>query len=350
MAHYYFKKSLWEYKFKKLSHLILALKYYAQIYFSIVRCKLIYPKSKVIGVLLAEHFGDIVAAEPIIPELLRKYPEAKIFWIIKPSFKAVLENHPLIHQIIEEKNLLTSIFLSRYNPFNLFYNLHLNQLREDEYYHLPLKNERADELNLTIHNYLHQNNLLEVFSQLADLGKMKGSPQIYLSKTKVSIPFKNQKYWVINHKSNNILKEWPKKNWVKIIDRAIREWDVNIIELGINDALEYNHPHFVSMVGKTSLEESMKIIKNASFFLGVDTGPTHCANAFKIPGLVVCGEFKNFNNYQVYSGAYQLDGIANIYFNTKGPASELSVEEVWEQLSTIYLKQQDLELSTNHNL
>ncbi|MHA8050625.1 glycosyltransferase family 9 protein [Aquirufa sp. ROCK-SH2] len=348
MAHYYFKKSLWEYKFKKLSHLILALKYYAQIYFSIVRCKLIYPKSKVIGVLLAEHFGDIVAAEPIIPELLRKYPEAKIFWIIKPNFKAVLENHPLIHEIIEEKNLLTSIYLSRYNPFHFFYNLHLNQLREDEYYHLPLKNERAYELNLTINNYYESNNLLSVFSQLADLGRISGYPNIYLNKKSVQLPF--EKYWVINHQSNDVEREWSSEKWVQIISRAIKEWDVNIIEIGLNNSLNFSHPKFKSMVGKTTLEESMKIIQKSCFFLGVDTGPTHCANAFKIPALILCGDFKNFRNYKSYSGAYQLDGIANIYFNTKGPASELSVEEVWEQLSTIYLKQQDLELSTNHNL
>lgn len=350
MASIYFKQSLWEYKFKKLSHLILALKYYVQIYFSIVKCKLIYPQSKVIGILLAEHFGDIIASEPILPSLLQKYPGAKIFWIIKPSFKAVMEHHPMVHQIIEEKNLLTSILLSRHNPFHFFYNLHLNQLRKDEFFQIPLENKKAYEINLTIDNYLNRSNLLEMFSQLADLGKIKGQPTIYLSKRKIQLPFKNEKFWVINPKSNNILKEWPKENWKILIDRAIQEWGINVVELGLDDPLEYNNPHFVSLVGKTTLEESMKIIEKASFYLGVDTGPTHCANAFRIPGLVLCGEFKNFNNYQVYSGAYQLDGIATIYFNTHGPASELSVDEVWEQLSNIYLKQQELELSPSHNL
>jgi heptosyltransferase III len=348
MASIYLKKTLWEYKFNKLSHLILALKYYAQIYFSIVKCKLIYPKSKVIGILLAEHFGDIIASEPILPALLQKYPGSKIFWIIKPSFKAVLEHHPLIHQVIEEKNLLTSIFLNRYNPFHLFYNLHLNRLRKDAFYDSELENSKAYDLNLTIYNYYQSNNLLSVFSQLADLGKIEGYPQIYLNKTPVQLPF--EKYWVINHQSNDVEREWPKENWATIIERAISEWDVNIIEIGINSRISFSHPKFLSLVGRTSLEESMKIIQKSSFFLGVDTGPTHCANAFKIPALVLCGDFKNFRNYKSYSGAYQLDGIANIYFNSQGPASELTINEVWEQLSKTYLKQQDLELSPSHNL
>jgi len=348
MASIYLKKSLWEYKFNKLSHLILALKYYTQIYFSVVKCKLIYPESKVIGILLAEHFGDIIASEPILPALLQKYPGAKIFWIIKPSFKAVLEHHPLIHQVIEEKNLLTSIFLNRYNPFHLFYNLHLNQLRKDVFYHLELVNKSASQLSLTIDNYYHSNNLLGVFSQLADLGKITGYPQIYLNKTPLQLPYED--YWVINHQSNDVEREWPKENWKQIIERAITEWGINIIEIGINSRMNFSHPKFYSLVGSTTLEESMKIIQKASFFLGVDTGPTHCANAFKIPALVLCGDFKNFRNYKSYSGAFELDGIANIYFNTKGPASELSIDEVWEQLSKTYSKQHHLELIPSHNL
>jgi heptosyltransferase-3 len=349
MASIYFKKSLWEYKFHKLSHLFLALKYYIQTCIHVLTIRFRYPKEKVIGILLAEHFGDIIAAEPIIPELQEKYPGAKICWLVKPSFKAVLENHPLIYKIFEEKNVLTSIFLSKWNPFHLFYNLHLNGLRKDPFFHCELVNEKAKKLNILKENYLFTNNLLEVFSQLADLGKKQGHPTIYLNQEKLSLPF-NGPYWVINHKSNNISKEWTKEKWVIILTKAIKEWNVKIVELGLDDALEFCHPNFISLVGQTTLEESMKIIQHSSFYLGVDTGPTHCANAFHIPGLALFGDFVNFKNYQVFSGAYQLEGIATIYFNENGPTSELTVEEVWEQLSKTYLKQHHLEPIPSHNL
>ena len=349
MASIYLKKTLWEYKFNKLSHLILALKYYAQIYFSIVKCKLIYPKSKVIGILLAEHFGDIIASEPILPALLQKYPGSKIFWIIKPSFKAVLEHHPLIHQVIEEKNLLTSIFLTIANPFDYFYNLHLNELRKDAFFNWKLKNTKALELNLLKENYLINHNLLEVYSQLADLGKIQEHPNIYLNREAFKNPFQ-EPYWVINHKSNNHLKEWPKENWEKVMQLAMDNFDVKVIELGLEDALCITHPNFLSLVGKTSLEQSMKIIQGASFYLGVDTGPSHCANAFQISSLIRLGDFVNFRNYQVFSGAFQNGQIAKLFYNQHGPASELPIEEVWNELSKIYLKQQNLELSPSHNL
>ncbi|MHA8065106.1 glycosyltransferase family 9 protein [Aquirufa sp. ROCK2-A2] len=349
MASIYFKKALWEYKFKKVSHLLLALKYYVQTCLIVLKDKILHPNNTTIGILLAEHFGDIIAAEPIIPALCDKFPNAKIYWIVKPSFRAVLANHPHIHHLIEEKNLLTSIFLSKWNPFDQFYNLHLNDLRKDAYFQSELINEKAISLNILKENYLVNNNLLTVFSQLADLGKINGYPKIYLGKEKMKLPFKGS-YWVINPKSNNISKEWPKEKWSAILLRAIEEWNVQIVELGLHDALEISHPNFISLVGKTTLEESMKIIQNASFFIGVDTGPTHCANAFQIPGLALFGNFVNFKNYQVFSGSYQLDGIATIYFNQNGPASELTIEEVWDELSKTYLKHHHLELISSHNL
>lgn len=349
MASIYFKKALWEYKFKKVSHLLLALIYYVQICLIVLKDRILHPNNTTIGILLAEHFGDIIAAEPIIPALCDKFPNAKIYWIVKPSFRAVLANHPHIHHLIEEKNLLTSIFLSKWNPFDQFYNLHLNNLRKDAYFQSELINEKAFNKNITIENYYNENNLLTVFAQLADLGKINGYPKIYLEKKQYNLPFEG-KYWVINHKSNDIEREWTKENWVKIIDKAIKQWGVNIVEIGLEDGLEYNHPQFISMVGKTNLAESMRLVQHAEFFLGVDTGPTHCANAFKIPALVLCGDFKNFRNYKSYSGAYQLDGIATIYFNQNGPASELTIEEVWDELSKTYLKHHHLELISSHNL
>ncbi|MEK6546950.1 MAG: hypothetical protein AABZ56_01410, partial [Bacteroidota bacterium] len=70
MASIYVSRSLWEYKFRKLSYWFSACMSYAQLYLSIRVERIAHP---VIGILMAEHLGDIVAAEPIIDALRHKH-------------------------------------------------------------------------------------------------------------------------------------------------------------------------------------------------------------------------------------------------------------------------------------
>ena len=88
-------RSLWEYKFRKLSYWFSACISYIQLYVSMRITSISKP---VVGILLAEHLGDIVAAEPIIAALRNKHPKARIVWIVKDLYQGLLENHPQIDQ------------------------------------------------------------------------------------------------------------------------------------------------------------------------------------------------------------------------------------------------------------
>ena len=119
----------------------------------------------------------------------------------------------------------------------------------------------------------------------------------------------------------------------------------NVVEIGTHEPLDYSSKSFLNLVGKTSIEETCTLIKSARFFLGIDSGPTHIANAFKIPALILCGHFANFKKYMSYSGAYQVKGgIANIYFNASGSTRELPFLEVWEELQKTILNIKSLAL------
>ena len=76
----------------------------------------------------------------------------------------------------------------------------------------------------------------------------------------------------------------------------------------------------------------MKIIKGASFFIGLDSGPTHLANAFMLPGLILNGEFLNFKTYMSYSGMYKNSQKVKVLFNESGMAKDLSFDVVWKEL------------------
>lgn len=331
MPSIYLSTALWQFKFRKLAYLFAGLIAYVQLCTWVIFQRLFQPSRPVLGILLAQHLGDIVASEPIIPALHVKYPKAKLVWIIQGHFRPLLEHHPGIFRLVTEKNMLFSYFLTKWNPFQHFFNLHLNELRKDPYFHIPLENEKAKELNINIHNYYAQHNLLENFSQLAGLGLITGQPTLYLPNKKFPLPFEGN-YWLIHRISNDPCREWTDENWVKLIQAAVQEWDVNIVEIGTSQGLTFQHPKFLSLVGKTSVEDSLFLIKSASFFIGIDSGPTHCANAFQIPALVMLGEFADFKKYMSYSGAYQLSQIASLVYHENGPAKDLSFDEVWNKL------------------
>jgi heptosyltransferase-3 len=344
MPSIYLTKSLWSYKFRKLTYLIRALVAYGFLNLTLFFKRLFHPKKTFIGILLAEHLGDIVASEPIIDALHKKFQGAEIYWIVKPVFAPVLIKHPGLTKVILEPNILFSILMTRKNAFTEFYNLHLNDLRKDPFFGTKLENPYAEEIDLTIHNYYTSSNLLGNFSRLCHLNLDQTSPSIFINQAKLKLPF-NGNYWVLHRKSTDLNREWQDENWIQLLDLLTIEYGINVVEIGTHEPLNYSSKSFLNLVGKTSIEETCMLIKSAHFFLGIDSGPTHIANAFKIPALILCGHFANFKKYMSYSGAYQeKGGIANIYFNANGSARELPFLEVWEELQKTILNSKSLAL------
>lgn len=327
MASIYMSRSLWEYKFRKLSYWFSACISYIQLYVSMRIGSISKP---VVGILLAEHLGDIVAAEPIIAALRNKHPKARIVWIVKDLYKGLLENHPYIDQVIIENSVLASTWLSKLSPFTHFYNLHMNELRFDPYFKRSLFNDQAEKIGLNKYNYYKRGNLLKGIFDLCDIPYLESKqPKLYLGEQKaLDLP---AKYWVIHRKSNGADREWKDQHWIALITQAIENYNISIIEVGASDGLAFNHPKFISMVGKTSVVEMANIISTTLFFIGIDSGPAHIANAFEIPGLILLGEFKNFKNHMPYSGAYE-HGRASIYHYPNGSSAEIPLDIVWQQL------------------
>lgn len=280
-------------------------------------------------------YGDIIASEPILGALKAKFGDVHLTWIASVNYRPLLEYHPLINRFIELKYTLLSHLLIQFHPFHHHYSLHLSGFRTDSITETAIVNPRADALGISLSNYYLKYNLLEVASQLADLGLLKGQPHLYVDTENIELPF-NAPYWVIHCKSNMGWRDWTDEKWVQLLDLTIEKWGVNVLEIGRVDPLPYQHPNFKSVVGKTSVMTMMKLIKNGSFFIGLDSGPTHMANAFQIPGLVLCGEFSHFKTYMPYSGFYQDQEKTKVLFNTKGAANGLSLEEVWAEVQRLY--------------
>ena len=275
--------------------------------------------------------GDMVASEPILPRLSQKFRNTHITWITSKKHFPLFENHPLVNLLVDQKCTLLSYLLRKSNPFHHYYNLHLSGFRIDEATGISISNTKADALGIDLSNYYDQHNLLEISLKLCDLAIEDAQPRIYLNDIPYDVPFEKP-YWVIHTKSNAGFRDWTDENWHNLLTKIIAKWNVNIIEIGHVNPVNFAHKNFISLVGQTSLPETMKIMKGASFFIGLDSGPTHLANAFMLPGLILNGEFLNFKTYMSYSGMYKNSQKVKVLFNESGLAKDLPFDAVWKGL------------------
>ena len=79
------------------------------------------------------------------------------------------------------------------------------------------------------------------------------------------------------------------------------------------------------------------MIRRARFFVGVDSGPAHLANALRVPGVVLLGRFYNFRQYMPFTGFYaSMASDVKILRNLAGPARDLTPDEVWEAVRYVH--------------
>jgi ADP-heptose:LPS heptosyltransferase/GT2 family glycosyltransferase len=101
-----------------------------------------------------------------------------------------------------------------------------------------------------------------------------------------------RKVVAIHPGAGNITKQWPEEHFATLIDLLIENNDVNVLLVGGVDEVEVarellshlQHPDQVaSMVGKTSLSDLPRLLKNCALFIGNDSGPKHIAASVGIP-------------------------------------------------------------------
>lgn len=305
--------------------------YYVELCLKVLLLRFRSPKKVFLCLAMDGDLGDMVASEPVLQRLNQKFKHTHITWITNKKHFSVYENHPLIDQLVDQKYTLLSYLLQKSNPFHHYFNLHLSGFRIDAMTGISIVNPKADQLGINLANYYDQHNLLEIALMLSDLAIEDAQPRIFLDKLPYHAPFEKP-YWVIHCKSNAGLRDWTDENWHHLLTKIFDTWNVKIIEIGQVNPLNFTRENFISLVGQTSLSETMKIMNGATFFIGLDSGPSHIANACKIPGLILNGDFLNFKTYMSYSGMYKNSQQVKVLFNKSGKAKYLPFDTVWKEL------------------
>jgi heptosyltransferase III len=327
---------IWTYRYHKFSEIILSYIHWIYTIVNIKIFKIFNPKKTTICILLAEHFGDIVACEPITRELKSKYPNSKIYWIVKKPYRELLDYNPQIDKIIEEFSVLYSILLCKFNSFDFFHNCHLSDLRWDKNVRKYLQNPEADSLGILTNTYFDFGNILTSFAKIGNLPVLNKAPKIYIPKeieAKIDTINLPKKFIALHCHSNYSPKDWQVYHWQRLVKDLLQDFDFQIVEIGLKSNLDLEIESYYNLCGQFTLLETAEIIKRADYFIGIDSGPAHFANAVDTFGFLLFGKLINFENYMPYSGKYQSLENAKFIVSEGKPCSELPYEIAWKEIS-----------------
>ena len=138
---------------------------------------------------------------------------------------------------------------------------------------------------------------------------------------------------MIHRVSNNVVKDWNNSAWQQLATFIRSALGLRIVEVGSGKPSELPPPldGSISVVNRLPILQSAEVIRRATFFVGIDSGPAHLANALHKPGVILLGRIGHFRKYMPFTGFYASSSpsVRNVH-NLLGPARDLNVEEVIE--------------------
>jgi heptosyltransferase-3 len=283
--------------------------------------------------MLLEHLGDIVACEPIVRCLKEKHPHAFIVWGVKRAYRELIDSNPHIDMTLPIHCLTERILLMNSGLFDEVIDLHFT----DRYCSLcrrPLKKaENKSEINLT--NYFHYGSLLSAISQSAGLPALDEGPKVYIPESAVKkidsfdLP---AEFIAINCTSNADEKGWPKEKWDILLKKIKERYSMPVLEIGLKPFIDQSAGICKSLCGQLSILESAEVIRRARVFIGIDSGPTHLANAIGTPGVILMGSYLGFSKYNPFGGAYGNGTNAKIIYSDNA-VDNISPETVFYEVN-----------------
>ncbi|MDP3071613.1 MAG: glycosyltransferase family 9 protein [Opitutaceae bacterium] len=283
-------------------------------------------RRKLIVVTLTEHFGDIVACEPVVGHLRQAHPRVWLVWVCSPRYVELVQHHPGIDSVATVPCLTSWIIARRYHIAARQIDLHVN----GRFCPVCLRAlENPANPAITLNNYYRFGSLQQALAQAAGLPPLDEQPALHFPEgidARIAQLGLLQDYVVIHAKSNEAVRDWPLERWPEVARRIRDDLGLTVVEIGLKSVLATGSVPFVDLCGKLSFLETARVIQHARLFVGIDSGPAQLANAVRCPGVLLLGQYRGFDNYQPHSGYYRAGGATIL--RAAGTLQQLAVDEV----------------------
>jgi lipopolysaccharide heptosyltransferase II len=282
---------------------------------------------KKICVIHLNQIGDLVFSLPLLKALRENYPSSTIHSIVRPHLKELLVHSPYINDLLYRRKGIKDILIL------------LNEIRKNKYDLLITLSNSGECLFLTTFSgakvkvgfsyfpwdfsldikekvkghlsWYYNLKLLETLKievQKRDYVGLLTLPAKEDSKalSESKIPDVQGKYVVVSPgtSARRRVKAWEEEKFGDLIILLKEKYDLNPILVGGEDNIEVNDKviemvrakdkdkkvnYIENVAGKLGLKDLCYLLKDASLFVGVDSGIMHLASAFDIPVVGIFG-------------------------------------------------------------
>lgn len=249
--------------------------------------------------------GDVVACLPVAES---HSVDKKVIWVVNNRYSSLIDSVPYISKVITIYCIATwsRICLSLKKEDVADLHFQNRYCASCNIYH-----ERYDfDSSVDEHNYYHHGSLLESFCKHAKIAIPKiRQPSLIISKSsrvEHLLPKGDTPYVVIHTKSNETSRDWCHNEWKRLLETLIARFGISVVEIG-NQETEISKMKGVLSLATSRLElsETAEVIQKARLFIGIDSGPAHIANAFRVPSIILLGKYRAFDNYMPYAGFFE---------------------------------------------
>jgi heptosyltransferase-3 len=328
---------IWSYRFRKFSHIFQAwlLSHWAWLGFWLKK-RTLPTNTQLIAIVRTEHFGDIVAAEPLSRHIRELYPNAYLVWFVKPAFREIIDTNPAINETFPEFCVTQRRILFNTGVFDHIHELQFKNNNECPVCEKQYENPIAKAAGINVHTYFNYGNLLQTFTLSGGLSlPSDDQPRLYLEakhRDRIDQLGLTAPFIVIHTCSNYAPKDWPSENWDRLVNELIATFPYTIVEVGLTSCITIQNDRYLNLCKQLSLLETGEIISRANFFIGLDSGPSHLANATGTFGFILMGAIGDFPSYNPYSGYYGRSDRSLLIKETGKACAQLPYEMVRDQI------------------
>lgn len=260
-------------------------------------------------VIQTAFIGDVVLATAIIEKLHRFYPEAEMDFLVRKGNEGLLQGNPHLHEILiwEKKrnklrNLGRLLLEIRGRKYDKVINLQRfastgiltafsgakERIGFDKnplsfFFDVKIRHRMGNGTHEVVRN-------LQLISHFTDTG-MQFRPKLYPSAADAAAveKYKRQKYCCIAPTSVWFTKQFPERQWIRLLDRLEKDMPVYLLG-GSSDTVSCDHiktvtshPKVISLAGKLNFLQSAALMQDAVMNYVNDSAPMHFASAMNAP-------------------------------------------------------------------
>lgn len=277
--------------------------------------------------------GDILHTLPFAAALRKRYPRAKITWLVHPQFAGFVPDAPIIDEVLYfDKVKFNKLGIAG----KLSYYSEMKELLHSKHFDLVIDMqglfksammaaisgcsnrigycEMREGSGLVSKSIIGAHCKEHVIERYLDVARYLGAeidevefPMPNLTKEWESVKAKlsvagwkaNAEYIVIVPGARWVTKEWPPEHYGELAKLLVDEGKYVVLAGGPDEKVKgakiaelAQSDKVIDMTGGTTLRELAALIKGCSFYVSGDTGPLHFAAALKKPLVAMYGPTK----------------------------------------------------------